>query len=131
MALYESLQYTASKDVNQTVADRYYTLASTYPAMAFPKLQDLGNKHLRKLRRDNPGAMVRIGQEIDQLHLDIEAAGGFKFPAALDLDGQGRFALGYHHQRAHQMAQAMARKAAKQDVSNSQEIHSQEIQETI
>ena len=34
--------------------------------------------------------MVRIGQEIDELHLEIEQASGFRFPAALDLDGQGR-----------------------------------------
>jgi CRISPR-associated protein Csd1 len=113
MAVYESLQYTASGEVNQTVADRYYTLASTYPTLAFPKLEDLGKKHLRKLRRDNHGAMVRIEQEIDRLHLEIEEASGFSFPAALDLDGQGRFALGYHHQRAHQMAQAQANKRAK------------------
>jgi CRISPR-associated protein Csd1 len=121
MAVYESLQYAASGDVNQTVADRYFTLASTYPGQAFPRLEDLGNKHLRKLRRDNHGAMVRISQEIDQLHLEIEQASGFKFPKALDLDGQGRFALGYHHQRAHQMAQAQAGKAAKALRENSSE----------
>jgi CRISPR-associated protein Csd1 len=126
MAVYESLQYTASGDVNQTVANRYYTLASTFPALAFPKLEDLGNKHLRKLRRDKRGAMVRIEQEIDQLHLEIEQASGFKFPAALDLDGQGRFALGYHHQRAHQMAQAQAAKKAKEDQSNLQETQEAE-----
>ncbi len=113
LAVYESLQYTASGEVNQTVADRYFTLASTYPSQAFPKLEDLGNKHLRKLRRDNRGAMVRIGQDIDHLHVEIEQASGFKFPQALDLDGQGRFALGYHHQRAHQMAQAQANKKLK------------------
>ena len=120
MAVYESLQYTASGNVNQTVADRYFGLASTYPGLAFPKLEDLGNKHLRKLRGENRGAMFRIGQEIDQLHLEIEQASGFKFPAALDLDGQGRFALGYHHQRAHQMAQAQARKIAKEEQANSE-----------
>jgi CRISPR-associated protein Csd1 len=119
MAIYESLQYSASGEVNQTVADRYYTLASTYPSMAFPKLQDLGNKHLRKLRRDNRGAMVRIEQLIDQIHLEIEQTSGFKFPAALDLDGQGRFALGYHHQRANQMEQAQAHKKAKEEQTNS------------
>ena len=122
LAVYDSLQYTASGEVNQTVADRYFTLASTYPALAFPKLEDLGNKHLRKLRRDNRGAMVRIAQEIDLLHMEIEEASGFKFPAALDLEGQGRFALGYHHQRAHQRIQAQAHKAAKEDTSNSSEI---------
>ena len=120
MAVYESLQYAASKDVNNkgvnnNVADRYYTLASSYPALAFPKMADLGKTHLRKLRRDQPGAMVRISQEIDQLHLEIEEAAGFKFPSALDLDGQGRFALGYHHQRAHQMSQAAAAKKSKQE----------------
>jgi CRISPR-associated protein Csd1 len=120
LAVYESLQYTASGDVNQTVADRYFTLASTYPGQAFPKMEDLSNKHLRKLRRDNYGAMVRISQEIDQLHLEIEEASGFKFPKALDLDCQGRFALGYHHQRAHQMAQAQAGKAAKAFKENSE-----------
>lgn len=112
LAVFESLQYAVNKgEVNQTVTDRYYSLASTNPALAFPKLEDLGQKHLRKLRRENPGARVRIEQEIDKLHLEIEQACGFRFPAALDLEGQGRFALGYHHQRAHQMAQAQAQKA--------------------
>ena len=111
LSVYESLQYAANKaEVGQTVTDRYYTLASTYPALAFPKLEDLGLKHLRKLRRDSPGARVRIEQEISKLHLAIEQACGFRFPAALDLESQGRFALGYHHQRAHQMAQAKAQK---------------------
>jgi CRISPR-associated protein Csd1 len=114
LAVYESLQYAANRaELNQTVTDRYYSLASTYPALAFPKLEDLGQKHLRKLRRDNRGARVRIEQEIDKLHLEIEAACGFRFPAALDLDEQGRFALGYHHQRAHHMAQVQKRKAVE------------------
>jgi CRISPR-associated protein Csd1 len=113
LAVYESLQYAVNKsEVGQTVADRYYTLASTYPALAFPKLEDLGQKHLRKLRRENPGARVRIEQEISKLHLEIEKACAFRFPAALDLEGQGRFALGYHHQRAQQMEQAMKNKAS-------------------
>jgi CRISPR-associated protein Csd1 len=115
MAVYESLQYTASGEVNQTVADRYFSLASTYPAQAFPKLEDLGNKHLRKLRRDNRGAMVRIGETIDQLHLQIEQASGYRFPGPLDIESQGRFALGYHHQRAHNMAEAKAHKNQKQE----------------
>jgi CRISPR-associated protein Csd1 len=121
LAVYEGLQYAASDQVNQTVTDRYFSLASTYPALAFPKLEDLGQKHLRKLRRDNRGAWFRIGEEIDRLHVEIEQACGFRFPAALNLEDQGRFALGYHHQRAHQMTQAQARKAAKLEMSDSQE----------
>jgi hypothetical protein len=62
--------------------------------------------------------MVRIEKEIHELHLEIEQASGFRFPAALDLDAQGRFALGYHHQRAHQIAQAQAHKKAKGNPSH-------------
>lgn len=132
LAAYESLQYAVNKsEVNQTVTDRYYTLASTYPAIAFPKLEDLGQKHLRKLRRENPGARVRIEQEISKLHLEIEQACGFRFPPALDLEAQGRFALGYHHQRAHQMAQAQAQKNRSiSNQSNLEENHL-EIQENV
>jgi CRISPR-associated protein Csd1 len=111
LAVYESLQYAVNKsEVNQTVTDRYYSLASTYPALAFQKLDNLGQKHLSKLRRENPGARVRIQQEIDSLCGEIAAACGFRFPPQLDLDGQGRFVLGYHYQRAHNMAQAQAKK---------------------
>src|SRR5262249_30768288 len=110
LAVYESLQYSAQGDVNQTVADRYYSLASTYPALAFPKLEPLSQKHLRKLRRDNPGASTNIQKEIDRLHLELEQKSGFRFPEGLDLKDQGRFALGYHHQRAHQFEQARMRK---------------------
>lgn len=125
MALYESLQIKASGKVTVTVADRFFPLASTFPALAFPKLEDLGNKHLRKLRRDNPGAMIRLQQEIDRLHLEVEQASGFKFPKALDLDGQGRFALGYHHQRAYSFAQAQDHKKAKEE--NETAMQEQEI----
>jgi CRISPR-associated protein Csd1 len=111
LAVYEGLQYQAQGgEVGQTVVDRYYTLASTYPALAFPKMETLGKKHLQKLRRDKAGARVAIEKEIDRLCGDIEQACGYRFPQALDLDGQGRFALGYHHQRAHHMAQVQQRK---------------------
>ncbi|MBV9295259.1 MAG: type I-C CRISPR-associated protein Cas8c/Csd1 [Acidobacteriaceae bacterium] len=121
LAVYESLQYAVNRGVNQTVTDRYYSLASTNPALAFPKLEDLGQKHLRKLRRENPGARVRIEQEIGKLHVEIEQACGFRFPALLDLEAQGRFALGYHHQRAHQMTQAQKAKANQLEAGQKEE----------
>jgi CRISPR-associated protein Csd1 len=112
LAIYESIQYNSAGEtkVNQTVADRYYSLASTRPALAFPKLADLGQKHLRKLRRDKRGAMVRLEQQLQDVLGSIEQAAGCRFPASLDLDGQGRFVLGYHHQRADHVAAAKAHK---------------------
>ncbi len=112
LAVYESIQYNSAGEtkVNQTVADRYYSLASTRPALAFPRLADLGQKHLRKLRRDKRGAMVRLEQQIQDILGQIERAAGCRFPASLDLDGQGRFVLGYHHQHAADRAAARAHK---------------------
>lgn len=115
LAVYESVQYSSSGEtkVNQTVADRYYSLASTYPAQAFPRLVDLGQKHLRKLRRDKRGAMLRLEQQIREILSQIEQTAGYRFPASLDLDGQGRFVLGYHHQRAADVAAAKRTKESK------------------
>jgi CRISPR-associated protein Csd1 len=118
LAEYEGLQYSAfsaagESKVNVSVADRYYSLASTYPAIAFPKIEDLGKKHLRKLQRDKRGAAIAIEQRLQELHGQLEQAAGYRFPAMLDLDGQGRFALGYHHQRSHSIAQGRAKKEEK------------------
>jgi len=124
LAVYESLQYQAYRsegEVNLTVADRYYSLASTYPALAFPKIEVLGQKHLRKLRRDRRGAMVAIESRIRNLCVDLERAASYRFPASLDLADQGRFALGYHHQRAQDLAQARAVKDRKASEENAED----------
>jgi CRISPR-associated protein Csd1 len=126
LAVYESIQFAISK-VNQTVADRYYSLASTYPALAFPKVADLGQKHLRKLRRDNHGAMVALERQIEEILGQIEKAAGCRFPAGLDLDGQGRFVLGFHHQRAAHMAAGRAYKQQQaQSSDNTTEFQEEE-----
>jgi len=108
LAVYDGLQYAAQGEVNVTVADRCYTLASTHPRLAFPKLANLSRKHLRKLRRDKPGAAFAIDCQIQTLH-ELLAAKGAKYPSALDLEEQGRFAIGFHHQRA-ERARAIASK---------------------
>lgn len=113
LALYDGLQYQAQGEVNANVSDRYYPLASTYPALAFPKLCELGLRHLKKLRRDNRGAAVNIEKEIQEIHTRLAAAGA-KFPPQLNIEDQGRFAIGYHHQRAASMARAAARKQERQ-----------------
>jgi CRISPR-associated protein Csd1 len=89
-------------------------LASTYPALAFPKLTDLGLSHLRKLRgRDKRGAAVNIEKEIQEIHVRL-AASGAVFPPRLSLEDQGRFAIGYHHQKADSIARGIARKQERQ-----------------
>lgn len=96
LAMFDGLQYAVSPNLNQRVADRYYSLASTNPQLAFPKLVDLGLKHTRKLRQDKPGLAINIERDIQGLLQTI----GVVFPPPLGLEDQGRFALGFHHQRA-------------------------------
>lgn len=113
MAIYDALQWTAYKradgtEVNTTVVDRYYSLAMTDPAMAFQKLDVLAQKHLRKLRRpDLRGIEISFSRRIDEICNAI----GAKFPDQLDLRDQGRFVLGFHHQRAQQREQAQEYKS--------------------
>ena len=112
LAMFDGLQYAASgSNLNQTVADRYYTLASTYPQLAFPKVEDLGMKHLRKLRRDKPGAAVRIEREMDEVREKLAGV----YPPPLKLADQGRFALGFHHQRGSSIKKATEAKQQKRE----------------
>ncbi len=111
MAEYENLQRTSSGGVNSSVLDRYFSLASTYPAAAFPKIEDLGLKHLRKLRRDRPSAATAIDRRLLDLHQLLAAKS--PYPSRLSLEDQGVFFVGYYHQKAWSIAQIEARKQAR------------------
>jgi CRISPR-associated protein Csd1 len=122
LAEFENLQEAAAGEskINVTVGDRYFSLASTSPGIAFPKIEDLARSHFRKLRRDNPGAKFAIERRVIDLHEKL----GAQFPPRLDLDGQGRFALGYYHQKAEknkQIAEHQEKKAAAGNGADEQE----------
>lgn len=120
LAMYDGLQFQAQGEVNANISDRYYSLASTYPALAFPKLSELGLRHLKKLRRDKRGAAVNIEKEIQEIYVRL-AASGAAFPPQLSLEDQGRFAIGYHHQRAEGMARGIAKKQERQQNESREE----------
>jgi CRISPR-associated protein Csd1 len=120
MAEYENLQRASTEgEVNSSVLDRYFALASTYPAAAFPKMNALAQNHLRKLRRDKPGAYFAIQRHLFELHEKLQPSDGGPYPGKLSLEGQGLFALGYYHQKAASIAQARDRKQS--NASNDQE----------
>jgi CRISPR-associated protein Csd1 len=117
MALYEDLQWAAddaeqkkrrskteddgpNREINFTITDRYFGLASTLPKVAFPRILGLSKAHRRKLKRDSPGASNRIEALIEHLYSYLGATEAGPFPAQLSLEGQGLFALGYYHQKA-------------------------------
>lgn len=96
-AVLESIQQTAQGDINVTIRDRYFSAAMTAPRSAFCELERLKNAHLKKVRRGKPGLAVHFERLLDQIWSALPPAGGL--PSYLSLDDQGRFILGYHHQR--------------------------------
>jgi CRISPR-associated protein Csd1 len=90
-AVLEKIQEEASPGLNATIRDRYYGAASGTPVAVFATLLRLKNHHLGKL---NVGRAVQMERLIGEI-LD----GLTDFPGNLALPEQGRFALGYYHQR--------------------------------
>jgi CRISPR-associated protein Csd1 len=90
-AVLEKIQEEASPGLNATIRDRYYGAASSTPVSVFTTLLRLKNHHLGKLNKGRAVQMEKIIGEIMEGLAD--------FPRQLGLPDQGRFALGYYHQR--------------------------------
>jgi CRISPR-associated protein Csd1 len=90
-AVLEKIQEEASPGLNATIRDRYYGAASSTPVSVFTTLLRLKNHHLGKLNRGRAVQMEKLISEIMDGLAD--------FPRQLALPDQGRFALGYYHQR--------------------------------
>lgn len=92
-AALEKIQEEASPGINATIRDRYYSSASGTPASVFPILLRMKNHHLGKLEK---GREIYFEKLLGEVVSEIAANG---FPAQLSLADQGRFAIGYYHQR--------------------------------
>lgn len=90
-AALEKIQEEASPGLNATIRDRYYGAASSTPVVVFTTLLRLKNHHLGKLPRGRAVQLEKLIGEIAESLAD--------FPRILTLPEQGRFALGYYHQR--------------------------------
>lgn len=91
-ATLEKIQEEASPGLNATIRERYYGAASSTPVAVFTTLMRLKNHHLAKIA--SHGRVVNFERLIGQIMSGIE-----DFPAHLPLAEQGRFAIGYYHQR--------------------------------
>lgn len=87
----EKTQEDALPGINDTIKDRYFSAASATPGSVFPIILRTAQHHLKKLS---------VGSKIFHERAIQEICGRFdNFPAHLNLNGQGLFALGYYHQR--------------------------------
>ncbi len=93
-AVIEAAQYAALGHVNATVANRYYGAASSTPARVFPSLLRNVRNHVSDAKRRGSGGWIekKLDGIISHLSPDL--------PTTLTLEDQGRFAVGYYHERA-------------------------------
>lgn len=95
-AVLERIQEQAQgRGLNKTIRDTYFGAAASSPLVTFKRLNDLAVHHLAKIRNSGKSAtwLERQMQEV----MDLVPAEGV--PSVLGLEDQGRFAVGYYHQR--------------------------------
>lgn len=91
-AVYEIVQERANPGINATIKDKYFNSAASTPATIFPILDNLYQKHLRKLET---GLRIYYDKQVTQL----KGVLGETNPLRLTLPEQGSFNLGYYHQK--------------------------------
>lgn len=115
-ATLEKIQEEASPGLNATIRERYYGAASSTPVAVFTTLMRLKNHHLAKL--------ANRGRATNFEKLIAEIVGGLDdFPTHMALPDQGRFALGYYHQRQDFFTKADAHKTAAVSAAESTETN--------
>lgn len=87
----EKTQGDALGDLNAGLKDKYYSSASATPASVYPRILRTYPHHLAKLSGGQKVVRERLIQDIiGELN---------EFPSHLNLKDQGKFAIGYYHQR--------------------------------
>ena len=93
----ESIQRSASPGINTTIKNRYFNAASATPALVFPTLINLAQKHLNKLEG---GLAAYYEKRLAELHSRITQT----LPARMTLDEQSAFQIGYYHETQNRYA---------------------------
>ena len=91
-AVLDKIQEEANNQ--HSIRERYMNAASSTPAAVFSTILNLSNHHIDNLK--NEGRKIYFEKLKQEIVSKIDA-GGFK--SQLDLQDQGRFFIGYYHQR--------------------------------
>lgn len=91
-AVLENLQFAANGQ--DSIRSSYMNAASTTPSTVFSTILKLSNNHYGKLAKDKK----RLANFFDNQKKEIMAMLQ-EFPDTLELNDQGRFFLGYYHQK--------------------------------
>lgn len=90
-SVYEAVQQAANQGINATIKDKYFNSAAAMPASIFPVLNNLCQKHLRKLD-------ARQHVYYDKQIMKLKGVLNENYHARMTLAQQGSFDLGYYHQ---------------------------------
>lgn len=90
-SILEQIQEAANPGINTTIRDKYFNSAAATPSRIFTILNNLSEKHLRKL-----DAGKRIWLEKQRLAITEKLPE--RLPDRMGLPEQGAFQLGYYHQ---------------------------------
>ena len=96
----EAIQRSASPGINTTIKNRYFNAASATPALVFPTLINLAQKHLNNLNKLNGGLATYYENRLAELHSRITQT----LPARMTLDEQSAFQIGYYHETQNRYA---------------------------
>ncbi len=91
-AVLDKIQEEANNQ--HSIRERYMNSASSTPAAVFATILNLSNHHFENLKTE--GRKIYFEKLKQEIISKIEADG---FKAQLDLQDQGRFFIGYYHQR--------------------------------
>jgi len=91
-AVLDKIQEEANNQ--HSIRERYMNSASSTPAAVFSTILNLSNHHVENLK--NEGRKIFFEKLKQEIISKIDADG---FKAQLDLQDQGRFFIGYYHQR--------------------------------
>jgi CRISPR-associated protein Csd1 len=91
-AVLDKIQEEANNQ--HSIRERYMNSASSTPAAVFSTILNLSNHHMENLK--NEGRKIYFEKLKQEIISKIDADG---FKPQLDLQDQGRFFIGYYHQR--------------------------------
>mgnify|MGYP003308479118 CR=1 FL=1 len=91
-AVLENLQYAANGQ--DSIRSSYMNAASSTPSAIFSTILKLSNNHFGKLSKDKKGLALFFDKQKTEILSSLN-----DFPDTLDLQDQGRFFLGYYHQK--------------------------------
>lgn len=91
-AVLENLQYAANGQ--DSIRSSYMNAASSTPSAVFSTILKLSNTHYGKLAKDKKGLAIFFDKQKEEILAMLN-----DFPDTLELQDQGRFFIGYYHQK--------------------------------